>query len=52
VNLDGQVIGVTFAVSTVVSDEGYALATSEFTGEIQAAKGRTKAVGVGSCIAG
>ncbi len=52
VNLDGQVIGVTFAVSTVQADEGYALGVSEFTGEIQAAKGRTKPVDDGSCIAG
>jgi S1-C subfamily serine protease len=52
VNLDGRVIGVTFAVSTVQADEGYALAMSEITPEIQAARGHTKAVADGSCIAG
>jgi S1-C subfamily serine protease len=52
VNLDGQVIGVTFAVSTVQSDEGYALGVSELTAEIQAAKGHTKAVSDSTCIAG
>ena len=50
VNLDGQVIGVTFAMSTTTADEGYALATSEITGDIQAAQGRTAAVGDGICV--
>ena len=50
VNLSGQVIGVTFAMSTTTADEGYALATSEITGEIQAAQGRTSAVGDGACV--
>jgi S1-C subfamily serine protease len=52
VDLDGQVIGVTFAVSTIQSDEGYALAVSEITGEIQAARGHTRAVSDGTCISG
>ncbi|HXZ99088.1 MAG TPA: MarP family serine protease [Candidatus Binatia bacterium] len=50
VNLNGQVIGVTFAMSTTVADEGYALATSEVTAAIQAAQGRTGAVGDGTCV--
>jgi len=44
------VIGVTFAMSTTTADEGYALATSEITGDIQAAQGRTAAVGDGICV--
>jgi hypothetical protein len=43
---------LTFAVSTVQSDEGYALAESEITAEIRSARGHTKAVGDGFCIAG
>ena len=43
---------LTFAVSTVQSDEGYALAGSEIMAAIQAARGHTKAVGDDSCIAG
>jgi S1-C subfamily serine protease len=50
VNLSGQVIGVTFAMSTTTPNEGYALATSEITDEIQAAQGRTRAVADGSCV--
>ena len=49
VNLNGQVIGVTFAMSTTTTNEGYALATSDITGEIQAAGGRTVAVSDGGC---
>jgi S1-C subfamily serine protease len=52
VNLDGQVIGVTFAMSTTTQDEGYALATPDFTSDIQAAEGRTAAVDDGSCVSG
>jgi S1-C subfamily serine protease len=52
VNLNGQVIGVTFATSTTTSDEGYALATSDITGEIQAARGHTAPVSHGSCVSG
>ncbi len=52
VNLNGQVIGVTFAMSTTTADEGYALATSEITPEIQAARGHTAAVSDGSCVSG
>jgi S1-C subfamily serine protease len=50
VDLAGQVIGVTFAMSTTASDEGYALATSDIAGEIQAATGRTAAVSDGTCV--
>ena len=50
VNLDGQVIGVTFAMSTTTAREGYALATSDITGDIQAAEGRTAPVNAGSCV--
>ena len=50
VDLDGQVIGVTFAMSTTTSDEGYALATSDISSDIQAAQGRTAAVGDGVCV--
>jgi len=50
VDLDGQVIGVTFAMSTSTDDEGYALATTDILPEIQAAQGRTAAVGTGSCV--
>ena len=52
VDLDGQVIGVTFAMSTTTSDEGYALATSDITSDVQAAQGRTAAVGDGACVDG
>jgi S1-C subfamily serine protease len=52
VDLSGQVIGVTFATSTTTPNEGYALATSEITGEIAAARGRTAAVSDGACAAG
>lgn len=52
VNLDGQVIGVTFATSTTAPDEGYALATSDIGGDIQAARGRTAPVGDGGCVSG
>jgi S1-C subfamily serine protease len=50
VNLSGQVIGVTFAMSTNSSDQGYALATSDITGEIRAATGHTTAVSDGTCV--
>jgi S1-C subfamily serine protease len=50
VNLSGQVIGVTFAMSTTSTDEGYALATSDINGEIQAAAGHTAAVSDGACV--
>ncbi len=50
VDLSGQVIGVTFAMSTTSSDEGYALATSDITGEIRAATGHTRAVSDGICV--
>ena len=50
VDLSGQVIGVTFAMSTTSSDEGYALATSDIGGEIQAAAGHTGAVSDGVCV--
>jgi S1-C subfamily serine protease len=50
VDLGGQVIGVTFAMSTTTSDEGYALATPTITGAIQSAQGRTAAVSDGSCV--
>ena len=52
VDLSGQVIGVTFAMSTTSSDEGYALATSVISGEIQAAQGHTRAVSDGTCVTG
>jgi S1-C subfamily serine protease len=52
VNLSGQVIGMTFAMSTTTSNEGYALATSGFTGQIRAAQGRTSAVSDGRCVSG
>lgn len=52
VNLSGQVIGVTFAMSTTTPSEGYALATSEITGEIRAAQGRTVPVSDGRCLTG
>jgi uncharacterized membrane protein required for colicin V production len=50
VDLSGQVIGVTFAMSTTSSDEGYALATSDIAGAIHAAAGRTQAVSDGTCV--
>lgn len=50
VNLDGQVIGVTFAMSTTTADEGYALATSDISGDIQAAQGHSAPVSDGSCV--
>jgi S1-C subfamily serine protease len=49
VNLNGQVIGVTFATSTTTTDEGYALAIPDITSDIQAAQGRTSAVSTGEC---
>jgi S1-C subfamily serine protease len=52
VNLDGKVIGVTFAMSTTTTDEGYELATSDIGPDIQAAQGRTAAVGDGTCVNG
>ena len=52
VDLDGQVIGVTFAMSTTTSDEGYALATSDISSDVRAAQGRTVAVGDGACVDG
>jgi uncharacterized membrane protein required for colicin V production len=52
VNLRGEVIGVTFAMSTTAPDEGYALATSDITPEIQSARGRSAAVPDGSCVSG
>lgn len=52
VDLAGQVIGVTFAMSTSTSDEGYALATPDITADIQAAQGRSAAVSDGSCVEG
>jgi len=50
VNLNGQVIGVTFAMSTTIADEGYALATSDISGDIQAAQGHSAPVSDGSCV--
>jgi S1-C subfamily serine protease len=50
VDLSGRVIGVTFAMSTTSADEGYALATSDLSGEIQAATGHTAAVSDGACV--
>ncbi len=52
VNLSGQVIGVTFAMSTTTPNEGYALATSDITPQIHAAQGRTNAVADGRCVSG
>ena len=52
VDLAGRVIGVTFAMSTTTSNEGYALATSDITSDLQAAQGRTAAVGDGGCVDG
>ena len=52
VDLDGQVIGVTFAMSTTTTDEGYALATSDISCDVQAAQGRTAIVGDGACVDG
>ena len=45
-------IGVTFAMSTTASNEGYALATSDISADVQAAQGRAAAVGDGSCVDG
>jgi S1-C subfamily serine protease len=50
IDLSGRVIGVTFAMSTTSAHEGYALATSDISGEIHAAKGHTGAVSDGTCV--
>ncbi len=52
VDLHGQVIGVTFAMSTTTTDEGYALATSDISSDVRAAQGRTAIVGDGACVDG
>jgi len=52
VDLDGQVIGVTFAMSTTTSNEGYALATSDIGSDVQAAQGHSAAVSDGACVDG
>jgi S1-C subfamily serine protease len=52
VDLDGQVIGVTFAMSTTTSDEGYALTTSDIGSDVQAAQGHSTAVSDGACVDG
>lgn len=49
VDLDGRVIGLVFAASTVDPGEGYALAMSEIRADLAAGPGRTAAVSTGDC---
>jgi len=49
VDLNGRVIGLVFAASTVQPDEGYALAMSQISGDLNAAKGRTQAASTQDC---
>ena len=49
VGADGRVIGVVFAESTSYNHVGYSLTTSQVSGELKQAAGRTQAVSTGSC---
>lgn len=49
VDLDGRVVGVIFAASTSQPGQAYALTDDEIQPDLQAAQGRTQAVGVGQC---
>jgi S1-C subfamily serine protease len=49
VDLNGRVIGLVFAASTVQPDEGYALAMSQISGDLNAARGRTQGVSTQDC---
>lgn len=49
INKDAEVIGVIFAESTTYEDVGYALTMDQVIPIIELAKGRTQAVGTGSC---
>lgn len=51
VDLSGNVVGLTFASSTVHPDEeGYALSVPQITDDINAGRGQTQAVDSGGCI--
>ncbi|HET9052262.1 MAG TPA: trypsin-like peptidase domain-containing protein, partial [Candidatus Dormibacteraeota bacterium] len=49
VDLDGKVVGVVFAASTTIQDEGYALAPSTYLGDLQGAEQNTAPVSTGDC---
>ena len=49
VDLDGRVIGLVFAASTVDPSEGYALANSQIKADLAAGPGRTSPVSTGDC---
>ncbi len=50
VNLQGQVLGVVFAKSLLVNDEGYALTSTEILPDIAKAETSTGAVSTQSCV--
>ena len=50
VDLNGAVIGLTFASSTEESDVGYALSVPQISEDLSAGRGRTAAVDTGACV--
>jgi S1-C subfamily serine protease len=52
VNLEGQVVGVTFARSTTDTEEGYALSLSGLASIIQGSGSLTATVSTESCLSG
>jgi uncharacterized membrane protein required for colicin V production len=50
IDLNGNVIGLTFASSTVHPGEGYALSVPQITDDVTAGRSRTGAIDTGSCI--
>ena len=49
VDLQGRVLGVIFAASTSQPGQAYALTDEQVQPDLQAARGRTQATGVGAC---